>query len=65
VNSQQRSSTTQILALGRLAEAQKDLDDDEKYYREALMIFEKLGARPYVELAKKDLERIQQLKGRK
>ena len=44
-----------LRVLGRLAEEQGDPDSAERYYQEALAIFEKLQAKPYLELAKNDL----------
>jgi hypothetical protein len=47
-----------IRMLGRLSEAESDLGVAERYYQEALNIFEKLQAKSYLELARKDLERV-------
>lgn len=52
----------ELSQLGRLAEDQKDLDAAEKYYEQALQIFENLGIKPYMDIAKKDLERFRELK---
>jgi tetratricopeptide (TPR) repeat protein len=48
--------------LGRLHEKQGELEAAEKYCQQALQILEELGIKPYVELVKKDLERVQKLK---
>jgi hypothetical protein len=43
-------------------EQQDDFALAEKCYLEAFQIFEKLGEKPYLELAKKYLERVRQKK---
>jgi len=44
--------------LGRLAEEQGDLELAERLYKEAHQIFERLGANPYLKLAKRDVQRV-------
>jgi tetratricopeptide (TPR) repeat protein len=51
---------TQMLEMGHLAEDQKDFVAAEIFYNKAYKISERLGSKHYSELAKKDLERVQQ-----
>ena len=46
--------------LGSLAEEQTDLELAERLYQEAWQISEQLGAKQLVEIAEKNLERVQQ-----
>lgn len=58
----QKGIAITLRVLGRLAEEQGDLDSAERYYQEALAFFEKLQAKPYLELAKNDLDRAKSKK---